>query len=86
MAWRGIANGCSAVSSGINHITGDERPEPLIGHKFPVQEVTIAVEPDIPDDIPGSLLGAHFDVDTIGVAAIPFDVRVKAPPRVLVIS
>jgi len=48
----------------------------LIGHKFSVQDVSIAVEPDISDNVPGLLLGAHFDGDIIGITTIKGDIPV----------
>ena len=35
--------------------SGKEDPQPLIGYKFPVQVVSMALEPNISDDIAGLL-------------------------------
>jgi len=57
-------------------------PQPLIGHELPVQKVTIAVEPNITDDIPGFLLSLHLHRNVIGITALERDVGVELVPFV----
>ncbi len=56
-------------------------PEPLIGHELSVQEVPIAVEPDIANDISCLLLGSHFYGNIIRVSTFELDLRIEFIPR-----
>ena len=75
-----MANGSFRGQFRDDHIPRDEPPHPLVGNEFPKQDVPVAVEPDIPDDIPAFLLCLHLGVDAIGVSTIQFDVRIQGIP------
>src|SRR5574340_739383 len=65
---------------GHDHALGDVPPGPLIGLEQTKKYVTITVEPNIANHIPGFLFSLHLEGNAVGVTAIELDIGVECIP------